>query len=69
MNSNKSQGDARSQLKIFELDYQTSPPILKINPLVSWDYDQVWNYVKLNEIPYNVLHDSGFFILTQAINL
>lgn len=34
--------------------------ILKINPLVDWNEDQVWEYIKANGVPYNELYDQGF---------
>ncbi|KAJ3311481.1 hypothetical protein HDV04_003968 [Boothiomyces sp. JEL0838] len=56
----RSQGAERSQLPIIELDNSYSPPLIKINPLAAWDYNQVWSYVKENNVPYNVLHDRGY---------
>ncbi|MBF0462020.1 MAG: phosphoadenylyl-sulfate reductase [Magnetococcales bacterium] len=32
----------------------------KFNPLLEWGLDDVWNYIKENDVPYNVLHDQGF---------
>ncbi len=34
--------------------------LFKINPLADWTEEQVWNYIRQNEIPYNSLHDRGF---------
>lgn len=34
--------------------------IIKINPLIEWSEAQVWDYIKQNQIPYNVLHDQGY---------
>ncbi len=34
--------------------------LVKINPLVAWTYDDVWNYIKDNDVPYNVLHDQNY---------
>ncbi len=34
--------------------------LVKINPLVAWKYDDVWNYIKENDVPYNVLHDQNY---------
>lgn len=34
--------------------------VIKINPLLNWSEKQVWDYIKTNEVPYNVLHDNGF---------
>lgn len=32
----------------------------KLNPLAYWSYDQVWNYIRDNRVPYNLLYDLGF---------
>jgi phosphoadenosine phosphosulfate reductase len=34
--------------------------IVKINPLIDWTEEQVWDYVKKNRVPYNKLHDQGY---------
>jgi len=34
--------------------------MLKINPIVDWTWEQTWDYIKVNNIPYNKLHDKGF---------
>ncbi len=34
--------------------------LVKINPLVRWTSDDVWNYIRKNDIPYNVLHDKNY---------
>ena len=32
----------------------------KFNPLLDWTSDDVWAYVKQNNVPYNALHDRGY---------
>ncbi len=32
----------------------------KLNPLAYWSHDQVWNYIKDNKVPYNILYNLGF---------
>ena len=34
--------------------------IIKINPLADWSHEQVWDYVRKNNLPYNKLHDQGY---------
>ncbi|GAB1464975.1 hypothetical protein MASR2M54_04750 [Aliarcobacter cryaerophilus] len=34
--------------------------VIKLNPLINWSEDDVWNYIKENKVPYNKLHDNGF---------
>ena len=33
--------------------------VVKLNPLINWSEDDVWNYIKENKVPYNKLHDAG----------
>jgi phosphoadenosine phosphosulfate reductase len=32
----------------------------KFNPLAAWSNEDVWAYVKANDVPYNALHDRGY---------
>jgi len=34
--------------------------LLKLNPLLDWTRDRVWNFVREHDVPYNALHDRGF---------
>lgn len=34
--------------------------LVKVNPLADWNSEQVWDYIKEHDVPYNVLHDRGF---------
>ncbi|MFQ3675499.1 MAG: phosphoadenylyl-sulfate reductase [Endomicrobiia bacterium] len=40
-------------------DHKGTTPI-KINPLADWTEKQVWDYIKENDVPYNILHDKGY---------
>ncbi|RCW65861.1 phosphoadenylyl-sulfate reductase [Saliterribacillus persicus] len=33
---------------------------IKICPLIHWTWDDVWEYIRLNRLDYNELHDKGF---------
>ncbi|QID83124.1 3'-phosphoadenylsulfate reductase [Saccharomyces pastorianus] len=54
----KSQGSARSQLSLIEIDELNG--ILKINPLINWTFEQVKQYIDANNVPYNELLDLGY---------
>jgi phosphoadenosine phosphosulfate reductase len=54
----KSQRGDRTSLQAFELD--EGGRRIKINPLVDWSYDQVWDYIRQNNLPYNPLYDQGY---------
>lgn len=53
------QTDVRKDAAIIELDEQHGG-ILKINPLLEWSWDQVWEYIKENNVPYHKLLDKGY---------
>ena len=53
------QTEQRADSSKFEIDYLHGR-MLKINPILDWTIDQVWNYVRKNDVPYNRLHDMGY---------
>ncbi len=34
--------------------------VVKISPLANWTKRDVWAYIRINEVPYNPLHDLGY---------
>jgi len=42
------------------VEYDDNFKVIKVNPLIDWNEDDVWNYIKENNVPYNKLHDQGF---------
>jgi phosphoadenosine phosphosulfate reductase len=42
------------------VEWDEANNLIKINPLVHWTEQQVWDYIKTNRVPYNVLHDKHF---------
>lgn len=53
----------RSQIPVIQSDKAFSRPgeaLVKYNPLVNWSSEQVWRYIRDNNLPYNSLHDRGF---------
>jgi phosphoadenosine phosphosulfate reductase len=32
----------------------------KFNPLLEWSEDEVWQFIRTNDVPFNPLHDAGF---------
>ena len=53
------QTEVRLQANKIEIDEQHNG-IIKINPIIEWSWEQTWDYIKKNNIPYNKLHDKGF---------
>ena len=53
------QTEVRLKANRIEFDEQHNG-IIKINPIIEWTWEQTWDYIKKNNIPYNKLHDYGF---------
>jgi phosphoadenosine phosphosulfate reductase len=54
----RDQSVTRGDVELVSWDAQLG--IYKINPLSDWSEQQVWDYIKEHNVPYNVLHDHGF---------
>ena len=48
----------RAKAQIVEWDHKFN--IAKINPLVAWTKNDVWQHILTNKVPYNPLHDNGY---------
>jgi phosphoadenosine phosphosulfate reductase len=49
----------RKEMALVEKD-DSRKGLLKLNPLIDWTHEMVWDYIKEHNIPYNSLHDKGF---------
>ena len=54
----REQSVTRTEMQALEWDEGNG--IAKVNPLIDWTEQQVWDYIKANNVPYNALHDNGF---------
>lgn len=54
----KDQSVTRFYSKLVEWDDVNK--LVKINPLINWTEQQVWDYIRKNNVPYNTLHDKNF---------
>jgi len=54
----KEQSVTRHDMQMIEWDAQNQ--LIKLNPLINFTEEQVWDYIKANQVPYNKLHDKGF---------
>lgn len=54
----QTQSVTRNDMNLVEWDERHR--LLKINPLIHWSEEQVWNYIRTHHVPYNKLHDKGF---------
>lgn len=53
-----SQGGARSGLEFIEIDRDNN--VIKVNPFLTWNFNQVKSYIDENNVPYNELLDLGY---------
>ena len=66
----------RADVPVIQLDRTFGTPdrpLVKFNPLSFWTSQQVWAYIRDNDVPYNTLHDRGFISIgcepcTRATN-
>jgi phosphoadenosine phosphosulfate reductase len=54
----RNQSATRTSNQMVEWDEANG--LIKLNPLIDWDEQKVWDYIKTNGVPYNPLHDKGF---------
>ena len=54
----RAQSATRSDLQVQEED--AAHGMVKFNPLADWSEEDVWHYIRSNNVPYNPLHDRGY---------
>jgi phosphoadenosine phosphosulfate reductase len=54
----RAQSATRTDLAIQEDD--PAHDMQKFNPLADWSEEDVWHYIRSNNVPYNPLHDKGY---------
>ncbi len=54
----RAQSTTRSELAMQEDD--PAHGMQKFNPLADWSEEDVWHYLRSNNVPYNPLHDKGY---------
>jgi phosphoadenosine phosphosulfate reductase len=54
----RSQSSTRATLDVQE--YDAAHGLAKFNPLADWSEEDVWHYIRSNDVPYNALHDKGY---------
>jgi phosphoadenosine phosphosulfate reductase len=54
----RAQSATRGELHVQEDD--AAHDMQKFNPLADWSEEDVWHYIRSNNVPYNPLHDKGY---------
>lgn len=55
----RDQTPERATMPIIDTDPKFSH-LVKISPLANWTKDQVWEYIRANDVPTNPLHEQGY---------
>lgn len=55
----RSHGQRRAGVRKLELD-PAHGGIVKVSPLADWTSEEVWDYIRRNDVPYNQLYDKGY---------
>ena len=42
------------------VEWDKTNKMAKLNPLAAWTQDQVWDYIRQYDLPYNTLHNQGY---------
>jgi phosphoadenosine phosphosulfate reductase len=53
-------GQSDNRNNMSQLEYDDDKNIFKYHPLFTWSFEDVENYIKEHNIPYNSLHDKGY---------
>ena len=49
-----------TRTEVHTIEWDESNQLIKVNPLAAWTLDDVWKYIRENNVPYNALHDRGY---------
>jgi phosphoadenosine phosphosulfate reductase len=51
---------AASRANLMHQETDATHGLIKFNPLLDWTNEDVWAYIRANDVPYNALHDRGY---------
>lgn len=59
----RDQSPTRNEVPVAQIDPAfpgAGGPLLKFNPFANWSSKQVWDYIRMFDLPYNPLHNHGY---------
>lgn len=54
------QEQSQTRFSLKEEEFDEAHQSQKLNPLSTWSELEVWAYIKINDVPYNTLHDQFY---------
>ncbi|WPQ65474.1 phosphoadenylyl-sulfate reductase [Chitinophaga sancti] len=57
---------SENRQSLHDIEWDESRQLYKYQPLINWSFDQMLDYLKTNNVPYNKLHDNGFISIGCA---
>ncbi|MEJ5351138.1 MAG: phosphoadenylyl-sulfate reductase [Melioribacteraceae bacterium] len=60
----REQSITRQYIELIEYDY--SYKVIKLNPLYKWSENEIWDYIRKHNIPYNSLYDKNYLSIGCA---
>jgi phosphoadenosine phosphosulfate reductase len=59
-------GQSNNRQDMPMIEWAEDKQLYKFNPLINWSYEEVMDYIKEFNVPYNRLHEKGFFSIGCA---
>lgn len=56
----RDQSDFRKDVPKATLTQQNGRTLIKLSPLADWSEEQLWDYIRANDVPYSALYDQGY---------
>jgi phosphoadenosine phosphosulfate reductase len=53
-------GQTAARANIGKIEWDGKFGLVKVNPLADWSSEQVWQYIREHDVPYNPLHDLNY---------
>lgn len=55
-------------LNHFQMTDENWPRIMRVSPVLNWNYQQIWSYLIENNVPYCSLYDQGYTSIGSTAN-
>jgi len=49
-----------ARANVGKIEWDNKFGLVKMNPLADWNSEQVWQYIREHDVPYNTLHDLNY---------